>query len=142
MTINTSPLQQTAGSIFSDKDDMDTEARQIQIGWLKDTICSNGCVKFAIKNGGTYEWTHTHNLNKCQNYDIALNFDGKLCEFYIDGNSVEPPIDCSRGIGTLGSPNVCYNPSGDEWIGSITNLRFERSKGKSSNITFHYYLFP
>ena len=137
MTINTSPLHKGNGGIFSDRYD-GTDPRRIEIGWQHEDSCNN-CINFEIKPGGNFTKRMTHVLNKGQNYDIAINFDGKFCEFYIDGNSVGEPIDCVKGVGTVGSPTLCYTKSGGffGWIGSITNLRFKGSKGKLSNITLH-----
>ena len=121
MTINTSPLHDGPGTIFNDQ----INSNSIVILWTESST-----LEFVFKFEQATELRETIALNKSQNYDVEIIFDGNYCQALLDGYVVGGKIDCLKGFGNKGSPMLCYNNVYGSWAGTITNLLFKSSKGK------------
>ena len=125
MTINTSLFHTGNGGIFSDRFD----SSLISISWLEDENSGvDSKIKFIISNkkvSVTDGTRLTETLNKSENYDLQINYDGHVCLVFLDGLVIGDPIDCSSGFGKLGSPELCYADVEGKWIGKITNLELK-----------------
>lgn len=130
MTVNTSHLHQGNGGIWTEK----LESSIIAISWLEDERTGlDSKIKFLItndKNSDADGSRSTNKLNKTQNYDLEINFDGHSCNILVDGLVVGDPIDCSIGLGNFGSPEICYADAEGRWLGKIINLKFETWESK------------
>ena len=121
MTISTSSSHTGPGNIFSDRID----SNYIGISWR-----DNSSLVFIIKISEELKLRETDKLNKSQNYDVKLLFDGTHCLAHLDGQAVGSPIDCSSGLGSEGSPVLCHSNIYGSWLGTISNLHFENFKGE------------